>query len=235
MGRMLGSIEAATLSSRWMLRISYSTTAQPTNCESSLLRLSGQQRLTSHRLVFAFDPTDSDPYVIPSGKQVLNPTHIYYTACSGIWQTVWLESVPSDHLTDLYINSAANGTVTGRASTSGNTTDGDITIVIAPRDNSTGNEQTFTVQPNSDFEITYNAPSPWTPDEPNLYNVTVTWGDDVVQSYTGFRTISRAVINDIERPLLNGEPFSRSAHWTRASGPMASIRRRPSRPWRTIF
>ncbi|TKA29110.1 hypothetical protein B0A49_13783, partial [Cryomyces minteri] len=38
-------------------------------------------------LVFVHDPTDSDPYVIPIGKQTLHPSHIFYTPCSGIWQS----------------------------------------------------------------------------------------------------------------------------------------------------
>jgi hypothetical protein len=38
-----------------------------------------------------------------------------------------------------------------------------------------------------------------------LYNVTVKVGSDTIQSYTGFRTVSRGIIEGIERPLLNGE------------------------------
>lgn len=35
--------------------------------------------------------------------------------------------------------------------------------------------------------------------------MTVTLGDDVVSSYTAFRTVSRGEVNGIQRPLLNGE------------------------------
>jgi beta-galactosidase/beta-glucuronidase len=45
----------------------------------------------------------------------------------------------------------------------------------------------------------------WSPDSPTLYNVTVTLGNDVVSSYTAFRTISRGEVNGVQRPLLNGE------------------------------
>ena len=38
------------------------------------------------------------------GKQVLNPTSIYYTSISGIWQTVWLESFYKDYIKNLEIN-----------------------------------------------------------------------------------------------------------------------------------
>jgi beta-galactosidase/beta-glucuronidase len=35
------------------------------------------------------------------GKQKLNPGGIWYTRVSGIWQTVWLEQVPTRHIHDL--------------------------------------------------------------------------------------------------------------------------------------
>ena len=61
------------------------------------------------RLVFAHDPTDSDPYVIPIGKQTLHPSHIFYTPCSGIWQSVWIESAPSSYITELNLNADMDG------------------------------------------------------------------------------------------------------------------------------
>ena len=59
----------------------------------------------------------------------------------------------------------------------------------------------------SNVQCTFSVPSVslWSPDSPTLYDITVTFGDDEVSSYTGFRTISRGVVNGIERPLLNGE------------------------------
>lgn len=48
-------------------------------------------------------------------------------------------------------------------------------------------------------------PDLWHPDTPNLYNMTIKFGSDTIQSYTGFRTISRGVIGGVQRPLLNGE------------------------------
>lgn len=58
-------------------------------------------------LVFAHDPTDSD--VIPVGKQTLAPSHIFYTPCSGIWQSVWIESAPSIYITELNLNADVHG------------------------------------------------------------------------------------------------------------------------------
>lgn len=58
---------------------------------------------------------------------------------------------------------------------------------------------------NKPFQFTVDKPELWTPDSPNLYNVTVSLDKDKVESYLGFRTISRGKLDDIERPLLNGE------------------------------
>jgi hypothetical protein len=63
----------------------------------------------SCRVVFVHDPTDSDPYVIPIGKQTLRPSHIFYRPCSGIWQSVWIESAPAEYITQLNINGGADG------------------------------------------------------------------------------------------------------------------------------
>lgn len=58
----------------------------------------------------------------------------------------------------------------------------------------------------SDQPLQFNVTNPklWSPDAPNLYNVTVTLGEDTVASYLGFRTISRGTVDGIERPLVNG-------------------------------
>jgi beta-galactosidase/beta-glucuronidase len=59
----------------------------------------------------------------------------------------------------------------------------------------------------SDVPSQFTVPSPklWSPDSPTLYNLTVTMGADQVTSYTGFRTISKGVVDGVVRPLLNGE------------------------------
>ncbi len=50
-------------------------------------------------VVRVWDPTN-DSY-IPHGKQVLKPRGIFYTAVTGIWQTVWLEYVPEDYIQNI--------------------------------------------------------------------------------------------------------------------------------------
>ena len=59
---------------------------------TSLLKKSGAQEIK----VRVWDPTDEGPQ--PRGKQVRKPEGIWYTPVTGIWQTVWLESVPKTHI-----------------------------------------------------------------------------------------------------------------------------------------
>ena len=51
---------------------------------------------TQELVVRVWDPTDDGPQ--PRGKQVKNPNSIWYTAVTGIWQTVWLETVSAAHI-----------------------------------------------------------------------------------------------------------------------------------------
>ncbi|KAJ5236507.1 Glycoside hydrolase family 2 N-terminal [Penicillium chrysogenum] len=152
-------------------------------------------------LVFVHDPTDDGDYVIPIGKQTLRPSHIFYTPCSGIWQSVWLETAPSNHITQLDLDANMDGQVSITVHSSANeTAEAEVTV---HKDGET--VATHKGPTNEQFQFTVSSPMLWSPDSPNLYNVTVKLGDDQVESYTGFRTISRGKVDGIERPLLNGE------------------------------
>src|SRR5258708_30861214 len=64
---------------------------------TAALRPTGDQEL----VVGVRDPTDRGDQ--PRGKQVLKPGSIWYTAVTGIWQTVWLEPVPATHVSAVQI------------------------------------------------------------------------------------------------------------------------------------
>ncbi|SDF22043.1 Glycosyl hydrolases family 2 [Fontibacillus panacisegetis] len=47
-------------------------------------------------VVQVWDPTET--FLQERGKQTLHPKGLFYTAVSGIWQTVWLEPAPNQHI-----------------------------------------------------------------------------------------------------------------------------------------
>jgi hypothetical protein len=151
-------------------------------------------------LVFVRDPTDSE--IIPVGKQVQRPSHIFYRSCSGIWQTVWLESVPADHITQLDVAAAMDGTVTVTVHSAAQK-EADVQVAVVGLDGAVMATQAGIAD--AQFEFSVEDPDLWSPSSPTLYNITVTLGDDEVHSYTGFRTIAMGEVDGITRPLLNGE------------------------------
>lgn len=158
---------------------------------------------TNELILFVYDPTDMGREQIPLGKQSLSFDHIFYRPCSGIWQTVWLESAPVDHVTQLDVNADMNGLVNITVHTSSAaSTPVEITI-YEPR--SSQIKAAHNASSNMPFQFKVPSPHLWSPASPTLYNITVKLGNDVVRSYTGFRTVSRGVINGVQRPLLNGK------------------------------
>ncbi|KAK8044550.1 Glycoside hydrolase- superfamily [Apiospora rasikravindrae] len=157
---------------------------------TELVRPNGTNTLHVH----VFDPTDGMGYNIPMGKQRVDPSHIFYRACSGIWQTVWMESVPQNYIQKLDISADADGKVKMQVATSGGNDKLSISVV--------GNEG---------VSIMSHEASSNTPIEPKhlerLLTFSVSNKDDEVTSYTGFRTVSVGEVNGILRPLINGKFF----------------------------
>ncbi|PWY89655.1 hydrolase [Aspergillus sclerotioniger CBS 115572] len=155
---------------------------------------------SNEMIVFVHDPTDSDGYVIPIGKQHLSPSHIFYTPCSGIWQSVWIETAPADYVTQLDLSADMHGQVNVTVhSSSGNSTAVNISVLD-------GGDVVGSASGMSDQPLLFNVSDPklWSPDSPNLYNVSVAMGQDKIKSYTGFRTFSKGTVDGVVRPLVNG-------------------------------
>ncbi len=137
------------------------------------------------------------------GKQTLNPEGVWYTANSGIWQTVWLEPVPALHIDSLNIvPDVDRGLVTVTVNGDGfcayvSVLDGDRQVKLG------------TGKPNEPIEIPIKDAKLWSPESPFLYNLLVQVGAkeplpgkddkgrprfrghvDVVTSYFGMRKVS---------------------------------------------
>ncbi|KAI5860827.1 glycoside hydrolase family 2 protein [Durotheca rogersii] len=156
---------------------------------------------TNRLQVLVFDPTDGDGAMNPVGKQTRRPSHIFYTPCSGIWQSVWLESVPSTYIQQLDVTADMSGQVNVTVASNGESDPVTVSVI-----DSEGNEVASAKGvANQPFDFTVDSPELWSPDSPTLYNLTIKLGGDTVCSYTGFRTLSIGEIDGIKRPLLNGE------------------------------
>ncbi len=165
------------------------------------LKPSGDQEL----VVSVWDPTDRGTQ--PRGKQVLEPKSIWYTAVTGIWQTVWIEPVPAVSIASLRIvPDAAAGTITVRVDASparGGTARAQITVrdgtqVVATSETPVGAPAVLRIP----------APKLWSPDNPFLYDLRVRLGQDEVQSYAGLRTVTvQRDAAGVNRLFLNGKPL----------------------------
>lgn len=167
------------------------------------------------------DPTDSG--LQQRGKQTLKPAGIWYTAVSGIWQTVWLEPVPEVSIAGLTVTGDpmsgklvvgtevqfADQPVAGteeQGCAAGCSVEVDVTVegtVIVSARGQVGDPVTCTLPD----------PRPWCPEDPFLYGLEVRLlrdGEviDRVESYAALRSFS--ILKDAAghpRFALNGKPL----------------------------
>lgn len=159
---------------------------------------------TQELIVGVYDPTDAvDGENPPVGKQRLDPSGIWYTSSSGIWQTVWMEPVARDHVDSLKVTpDVPNGRVTVEAK---GVRDGvPITATAYDGKRKVATARGRTGQP---LTLTIDDPHLWSPDDPFLYDLKVSVGSDRVGSYFGMRSIAVEKVNGVPRTILNGEPI----------------------------
>ena len=159
--------------------------------------------------VSVWDPTDLGKQ--PVGKQTHDPRGIWYTANTGIWQTVWLEEVPDFYIEDLQITPEVDNNRVKIAIKSNAPTH------YQARIEATADNQKVAAAKGNHRQIFYipieNARL-WSPDDPFLYDLKValidTTGEavDEVESYFGMRKISVAKADGGHlRLMLNNEPL----------------------------
>ena len=145
----------------------------------------------------------------PRGKQAwAEPFGCWYTPTTGIWQTVWLESVPEVYTRSIRVDADPSS--------------GEVTVIAVPNQPAAGltvrsvalrdgaqiaASQAPMAYPST--RLTFRVPNiaPWSPESPALYDLVVTLeeGDrvlDRVRSYFGARTVTL----EQSSVLLNGEP-----------------------------
>ncbi len=130
--------------------------------------------------------------VLPYGKQTLSRGGMWYTPVSGIWQTVWLESVPEHYVQKLDICA----------------TESAVRISIQPP-----LEGEIILEckryPLREGAVTITPENPrlWSPEDPYLYAFTLVTEQDRVDSYFALRSISVKNVKGIPRLCLNGSPY----------------------------
>jgi beta-galactosidase/beta-glucuronidase len=170
---------------------------------SSALTKSGSQKIA----VRVWDPSDNGPQ--PRGKQVNRPHGIWYTPVTGIWQTVWIESVPKTYIAStMQTPDVDKKTISVSAKIEGIQA-GDLLKVSAWQGNEKLAEQTGAAD--QEINLALNNTTLWSPETPVLYDLkigVVRKGKQVdeVTSYFAMRKITMAPdANGIQRMLLNGK------------------------------
>lgn len=144
---------------------------------------------------------DTDASFHSRGKQKTRRGGIWYTPQSGIWQTVWMEAVPRHYIESLRIvplfdQSAVEVMVRCSQPLQCEATVDGRTVPF------TSGEPARIPMP--DFRA-------WSPEDPYLYELSVTLGEDRVESYFGMRKMEvRADRGGVKRLFLNGEPYFQS-------------------------
>ena len=158
----------------------------------------GENRLT----VAVADDAEGGVYAF--GKQRYRRGGIWYTATSGIWQTVWLESVPENYiknvrLTPDFDEKCLRWHIDADAPEGAHVTVRAAGAVIA-EDWADENGDGVSAIPAEHFR-------PWSPEEPFLYDVEITLGDDRVTSYFGMRKFSLTEHQGRRVLALNNKPY----------------------------
>ncbi|SFG74457.1 glycoside hydrolase family 2 protein [Pedobacter insulae] len=167
------------------------------------LKKGGKQEL----VLSVWDPTDKGYQ--PRGKQVVKPNGIWYTPVTGIWQTVWIESVAQTHIA----NTKQTPDIDSKSlniTTEVKHAKADDKLKITAFDGQTKVAEVET-SPNQEAKLHLKEQKLWSPSNPFLYNLTVELMRggkviDKIQSYFAMRKSSMGKDKDgIMRMLLNDE------------------------------
>lgn len=168
---------------------------------TSLLKKGEQQEITLR----VWDPSSDGPQ--PRGKQIKNPRGIWYTPVTGIWQTVWLEKVPTSYIESTKNTPDIDKNIVAVSAIAQNAEPGDILRIRAWDKNMMMSEKEVNLDATAELPVVNTVL--WEPGKPHLYELTVALVRknkvvDEVRSYFAMRKISRqADAEGIQRMLVN--------------------------------
>ncbi len=134
----------------------------------------------------------------PYGKQCKKRGGMWYTPISGIWQTVWLENVPASYIEEIKITPSMENV--------------EISIVGEVKGfkavvSSKGKKVTEKSFETNTGVIEIPNPVLWDVENPHLYDVKITAGEDEIESYFALRTVEIKKVDGINRVCLNNKPI----------------------------
>ena len=159
----------------------------------------GENELT----VCVWDPTEG--FVNSRGKQINRPGGCHYTRVSGIWQSVWMETVPETYIKDYtVVTDIDKGEVKIEVEKAGG--GGERMFISAfDGDRKIGD---FTPLSDSVYSLRLDSFECWSPENPKLYTFTATCGKDRITGYFGMRKFEkRKDANGVLRFFLNNRPY----------------------------
>ena len=131
------------------------------------------------------------------GKQCKKRGGMWYTPISGIWQPVWLESVPENYIRSIRITPSLD-------SVEIESVGGGEKKTLVLRLDSGDKVYKYT---GDKIKLEIDSPVLWTPDSPHLYSFTLTDGKDRIESYFALRTVSVEKVGKRSYICLNGKPI----------------------------
>ncbi len=145
----------------------------------------------------------------PYGKQALTPGGMWYTPISGIWQSVWIETLPEksvDSVRCTFVEDKASAMIEVAGSSpeySLRLYAPDMTGDISPILKEAG---VFELK-NGENLIPIEDLRLWSPETPWLYYFDISTPEDSVRSYFALRTISIEHVAGMKRLCLNHRPY----------------------------
>ncbi len=162
----------------------------------------------NHLKVVAID-TLSKNY--PYGKQCRNRGGMWYTPVSGIWQNVWIENVPDTYIENLKITADMQSVEIEIGVAREINHKAIACICLENGDTLTGHFEGNRVRIDLSESVSDSGnkiePVLWSTDNPYLYQVNVTMGEDEVEAYFALRKIEIREIDGVNRVCLNGKPI----------------------------
>jgi len=162
-------------------------------------------------VVRVLDPTDEGNSPIARGKQVMKPHGIFYTAVTGVWQTVWIEPVPEAYIVKLKMTpDIDNGTLTVEPEVAGDSAGTKVSVSVSREGKPVAGAAAAAGGPAA-LEIP--GPELWTPSNPALYDVKVVLekGGRAVDEVLGYAGMRKIALDQDDRGInqlfLNNEPL----------------------------